>query len=133
MKITCPNCQKKYTINDARLPSGVKTAKCKACGQLIPIEKAPAEPSSKPVQIVKISCQYCGQSHSLRQDKIPPTAKTIKCKSCSRPVPLSRANITAPVHSLKKELSVLASEKPAAKPVMPPAGKNDLVHFTCAG
>ncbi len=69
----------------------------------------------------------------MRQDKIPPTAKTIKCKSCSRPVPLSRANITAPVHSLKKELSVLAPEKPAAKPVVPPAGNNDLVHFTCAG
>jgi len=30
MKITCPNCQKIYTINKAKIPPGIKAAKCKA-------------------------------------------------------------------------------------------------------
>lgn len=127
MKITCPNCQKKYTLDEARLPSGVKTATCKACGQLIPLAKAPAKAATKPPHIVKVVCQYCGQSHGLRQDKIPPTAQTIKCKSCARPIPLSRALSAAPVHSLKKESSARAAQKPAP----PPAGRRDLIRFSC--
>ena len=133
MKITCPNCQKKYTINQAKLPSGIKTAKCKACGQSIPLKEAPAKAPATPGPILKIACQYCGQSHSLQQDKIPSTAKTIKCKSCGRPVSLSQARGTAPVHSLKKELSALAAGKPAAKPVTPPSRVDDLIRFMCAG
>jgi len=27
MKVTCPNCQKNYNINQAKIPAGVKTAK----------------------------------------------------------------------------------------------------------
>lgn len=133
MKITCPNCQKKYTINEAKLPPGVKNAKCKVCGRLMPLKEAPAGESDQPSHTLNIVCQYCGQSHSLQQSIIPPAAKTINCKSCARPVPLSRASTPSPVHSLKKESSVRASEKPAAKPVDPLADRNDLIRFRCAG
>jgi len=126
MKITCPNCQKKYNLNEARLPSGVKTATCKACGRLIPLTKAPAKAAIKPPHIVKVVCQYCGQSHGLQKDKIPPKAQTIKCKSCARPIPLSRAFSASPVHSLKKESSARAE-----KPAPPPAGRPDLIRLSC--
>ena len=99
----------------------------------MPLKKAPAEASANPVRFVKLACQYCGRNHSIQQNKIPPTANTIKCKSCARPVPLSRAKSYAPVHSLKKDSSALASDKAAAKPVVPIADKNDLIRFTCAG
>jgi predicted Zn finger-like uncharacterized protein len=135
MKITCPNCQKKYTINEANLSPRVKTAKCKACGQLIALQKAkaPAKASAKSDQIVKITCQYCGQRHRLRQDKIPPATKTINCKSCARPIPLSRASRTTPVHSLKKESSPVAPDKPPAKPMAPLGDRDGLIRFRCAG
>jgi predicted Zn finger-like uncharacterized protein len=133
MKITCPNCQIKYTINEDRLPQGIKNAKCKACGHLMPLEQAPAEASAKPDHLVKVVCPHCGQSYRLQQDKIPPALKTIKCKSCARPVPLSPASITAPVHSLKKESSAPAPEKPAAKPAQSPADKSAIVSLRCTG
>ena len=133
MKITCPNCQKIYDIDEAKVPSNVKTAKCSACGRPISLQQAPAETSAKSIHTVKVVCQYCGQSHSLRQDKIPPAAKAIKCKSCARPVPLSRASSSAPVRALKKESSAIAPEKPAAKPIESPGRENDLVRFRCAG
>ena len=129
MKITCPNCQKKYSINEAKLPPGIKNAKCKACGHLIPLEHSPAGASAKPNQLVKIVCRHCGQSYRLRQDKIPPALKTIKCKSCARPLPLSPASVTAPVHSLVKKSSAPPSEKPAE----PPAGKKAIISLRCTG
>jgi len=131
MNITCPNCQKNYTINEARLPPGIKSAKCKACGELIPINGPGAEPRSKPIQMVNLTCQYCGQSHNLKLDKIPPMAKNITCRSCSRPVPLSRAQSPGPIHSSKKE--PLTPPETAAKPVAPPAGADGDFQFTCAG
>ena len=129
MKITCPNCQKKYCLNEAKLPQGIKNAKCKACGHLMPLHKAPAEASPPAIDPLKVVCRNCGQRYRFQPDKIPPTLKTITCKSCARPVPLSRAGITAPVHPLKKNLFVPA----AAKPVEPTATKIAIVGFRCTG
>ena len=135
MKITCPNCKKKYTVNEAKLPAGIKTAKCKACGQKMPLAKGPAaKPPVEPAQVIKIACQYCGQNRSLRQDKIPPKAKAVKCNSCGRPVPLSRTVKTTPVHSLKKEISDGPSspEKTPSKSDVQASVPDNLVRFTCA-
>jgi predicted Zn finger-like uncharacterized protein len=129
MKITCPHCQKKYNLKEAKLPPGIKNAKCKACGHLMPLKQAPAETSAPPIDPLKVVCRHCGQRYRLQPDKIPPALKTITCKSCARPVPLSRAGITAPVHPLKKESSAPA----AAKPAEPPATKIAIVSFRCTG
>jgi len=132
MKITCPNCQKKYNISAAKLPPGIKKAKCKDCGHLILLKPAPAQVPATPNRPLEVVCQYCGQSHTLRPDKIPAAVETIKCQSCARPMPLSRANITAPVHPLIKESPALAPEKPAAKPEKPPAPRNAIISFRCS-
>jgi predicted Zn finger-like uncharacterized protein len=119
MKISCPNCHKKYNLSAAKIPAGVKTAKCKACGHPMPLkgkapeedrpvpkEAAPTEPSTE-TPVIKRSCLYCGQNHAPHRDKIPPGTASIKCKSCGRPVPLKLEETagTALVHSLKKESS----------------------------
>ena len=129
MKITCPNCQKKYTINEAKLPTGVKTAKCKACGQRMPLGKPPA----KPIRVIKIACQYCGQKCSLQKNAIPPLAKTVKCNSCGRPVPLNQKIGTTPVHSLKKEISAISPrpDKPASESGPRPAVPSSILRFRC--
>jgi predicted Zn finger-like uncharacterized protein len=87
MQITCPNCQKKYTINVARLPSGVKTARCKACGQSMPLKKTSAKASTKPVSIIKLVCQ-CGEEYKIGRNKIPPKAVAVKCKACGQNIQL---------------------------------------------
>ncbi len=133
MKITCPNCRKNYTFDDAKLTAGIKSARCSACGQNIPLPKRPAKTPPKPVPIVAIACQYCGQSHRLRRDKIPPTAASIKCKACARPVPLSRATDKSPVHSLEKEAIAPGKKSPGEKPAPSAAKTDELLRFACAG
>ena len=46
MKITCPTCQKNYTINPEKIPAHITTAKCKACGHSMPLKPASAKKSS---------------------------------------------------------------------------------------
>jgi len=133
MKITCPNCQKKYSIDKAKLPSVVKTAKCKACGQLIPLDSASSKPSIGQPAIIKITCHYCGKNYNLRQDKVPPDTKSINCISCGHPLPLEQKSGSAPVHSLKKETSGLGSDPSAGKPRTPDAVLRDMLGFSCAG
>ena len=148
MKVTCPNCQKKYNLNNAKIPAGVTTAKCKACGHPMPLKgnaavkpgagtdgirnKKPAKPSAGTV-IFNRSCLYCGQLHTLRRDKIPPGTASIKCKSCGRPLALKleEAATAELVHSLKKEASrpdaAPSPTKTAAQPARPP----DVLVLTC--
>jgi predicted Zn finger-like uncharacterized protein len=97
MKITCPNCQKKYTIDAAKLPAGVKTAKCKACGHKMPLGKTPAKPSAQPIQVIKIVCRYCGKKYKISQNKIPPGVVAAKCKACGHNIQLIRKAAIAKV------------------------------------
>jgi predicted Zn finger-like uncharacterized protein len=132
MKITCSNCQKSYQINEAKIPAGVKTAKCKACGHPMPLRgKNPDKPSADP-PVIKRSCPYCGQIHALRRDKIPPATTTIKCKSCNRPVPLKLEKASGLIHSLKKEASQPPEDKPAITPPAGPSRQPDILTLTCA-
>ena len=146
MKITCSNCQKSYNINPTKIPAGIKSAKCKNCGHPMPLKaKAAVKPaavrsiteakdavkSGAGTPVIKRSCLYCGQSHTLRRDKIPPDTATIKCKSCGRPVSLKleEAPKTSLVHSLKKEASQpKAAGAPKEAGVQPPA----VLTLTCA-
>ena len=134
MKITCPKCQKNYTINETKIPAGVKTAKCKACGHPMPLMgTAPGKPSAD-TPVIKRSCLYCGQTHSLGRDKIPPGTTSIKCKSCGRPVPLKmeEAPATQLVHSLKKEASRPEAAGTPLKTAAQPARSPDVLTLTCA-
>ena len=133
MKITCPNCQKNYRIDKARLPSGVRTAKCKACGQLIPLNPASSQSPGTQSALIKIACRYCGRNYSLRQNMIPPNTNSFKCKACGHPVPLKPKAGLAAVHSLKKETSRLLSDASTSKPPKPNASRQDILGLSCAG
>jgi len=110
MKITCPNCQKIYTINKAKIPPGIKAAKCKACGHSMPLKKeALALPAEKPAtrlavqpsqqpDILTITCANCSKTYRIRPQKIPPTVKAFKCKACGHPIGLPTANVLSLKH-----------------------------------
>jgi len=131
MKITCPNCQEKYHINETRIPPGAKAAKCRACGHLIPLKAVPPSELSEETRIIKILCRYCGQIYNLRQNKIPAAATAIKCKSCGHPVSLKQETVQARVHSLTKLPSRPASATPATKPIKPHPRQDDILGITC--
>ncbi len=133
MKITCPNCQKIYTINEAKIPPGAKTAKCKTCGHSMPLPKKTSAKPPPDTSIIERSCPYCGQMHTLARNKISPDAVTIKCKSCKRPVPLKLEKTAGLVHSLKQEASEPPTEKPAIRPAVQPSRQPAILTITCAG
>ena len=144
MKITCPNCKKKYTINEAKIPAGAKAVKCKACGHRMPLKrKAPADRpvikkaaiagASGKSPVIRRSCIYCGHNHALSRDEIAPGTASVKCKSCGRPLPLKleEAAGSALVHSLKKEASKKDTvEKPLKAPSQLPRTP-EVITLTC--
>ena len=95
MKITCPNCQKKYAIKEAKLPPGVKNARCKACGQMMPLKQAPEKPAAKPVEppegkndLIRFRCAGCDKKYKIDRNKIPPNRMAVKCKVCGSKISL---------------------------------------------
>jgi len=133
MKITCPNCQKIYTIDQAKIPPGIKSAKCKACGHPMPLKKAASAKPSPNNAIIKRSCLYCGQVHTLVRAKLAPDVLTINCKSCNRPVPVKLDESADLVPSLNKDASNPPAAKPAIRPAVQPSRPPDILTITCAG
>ena len=135
MKIICPNCQKNYIINEARIPAGASKVKCKACGHKMRLKPTDSPVPASDNAVINRSCPYCGQAHALRQDKIPPGTTTIKCKSCNRPVPLKleTAAESGLVHSLKKETSESETDRPPIKTAALPVIQPEFIKLTCAG
>jgi predicted Zn finger-like uncharacterized protein len=46
MQVTCPNCQKSFLLDDAKLPAKPVTMKCPSCGGAIPVVPPPAPPEA---------------------------------------------------------------------------------------
>lgn len=53
MIIQCQGCQKRYNIDEKKIPAGAKQAKCKTCGGTILLSPAPQEPARKEQVTVK--------------------------------------------------------------------------------
>jgi len=127
MKITCPHCQKIYTINKAKIPPGTKAAKCKACGHSMPLKKeASAPPAEKPAirlavqpsqqpDILTITCANCSKNYRIRSEKIPPTAKAIKCKACGHRIPLPKTTVLPLKHAPAPSDATPAVRRPRKK------------------
>ena len=132
MKISCANCRKRYNINEARLPSGAKAAKCGACGHLISLERAHSSHPADETQVIKISCQYCGKNYALRKNKIPSNATAFRCKSCRHLVSLKQKMDQAPVAPIiKKGSSPIPSEKPPIKASERDLPQTNFIRITC--
>lgn len=55
MIITCPHCKKQHNIDEKRIPSNVKMARCQGCGQQFPLdipreEPPPASPQQNTIE-----------------------------------------------------------------------------------
>ena len=105
MQITCSKCKKVYTVNPNKIPSGLTSTKCKACGNSIPLpQSAPQTPPPKPAQappspksgFMKITCQYCSQQYNINPKAVLEGVTSTKCKACGHAISL-KIEATAPV------------------------------------
>lgn len=48
MLIVCPHCEKKHNVDEKRIPSTVKMAKCQGCGKQFPLNIHPEADSAQP-------------------------------------------------------------------------------------
>ena len=112
MQIICSKCNKVYNVDSSKIPPGVTSTKCKACGNSISLrQSAPQSPPVKPAQapptstpragIMQINCQYCSQHYNINSKSIPPGVTSTKCKACGH------------VISLKPEAAAPAKPDPA--------------------
>ena len=106
MQITCSKCKKVYQVNPGRIPPGVTSTRCKACGNSIPLRQdAPQKPPALAAQapppapetaqalptgseVMKISCQYCSQKYQINPKSIPAGTTSTQCKSCGHTISL---------------------------------------------
>ncbi|NLI80249.1 MAG: hypothetical protein GX443_00975 [Deltaproteobacteria bacterium] len=98
MIIECPQCRRKYRIEDSRVPAQGTVARCGGCGHRFPVH--PLEPEEG------ITCPKCGARQPSGDEctscgvifsKIPPGAKEVDTQESSVPVtPETVAVTTAP-------------------------------------
>jgi hypothetical protein len=97
MQITCSKCKKVYNVNANKIPSGITSTKCKACGNSIQLpQSAPQPPPPGPAQappppkaeIMQISCQYCSKQYNINPKAIPAGVTSTKCKACAHTISL---------------------------------------------
>lgn len=73
MIIECSTCKKRYKLNQSKIPSGTKQAKCKACGKSIPLKPVASPSKSSPSKVIR-TCPKC--KHPLAGRKLD------ECPNC---------------------------------------------------
>ncbi len=72
-----------------RIPGGVTSTKCKACGNSISLRPAvPQTPAQPKPAVMQITCQYCSKTYKINPKSIPEGVSSIKCKTCSHTIAL---------------------------------------------
>jgi transcription elongation factor Elf1 len=101
MQIICSKCNKVYNVDSNKIPAGVTSTKCKACGNAISLRQPgpqtpPAGQAAKPAQAppppgtgaMQITCQYCSQHYNINPKSIPQGVTSTKCKACGHVISL---------------------------------------------
>jgi DNA-directed RNA polymerase subunit RPC12/RpoP len=90
MQITCSKCKKVYNVNPNKIPSGITSTKCKACGNSISLRLgAPQAPTPPELEVMQITCQYCSKKYSVNPKSIPAGVTSTKCKACGHTISLT--------------------------------------------
>ena len=97
MQIICSKCNKVYNVDSNKIPAGVTSTKCKACGNSIslrrpvlqtPPAKSAQIPSTPRTEMIQITCQYCNQHYNINPKSIPQGVTSTKCKACGHVISL---------------------------------------------
>ncbi|MCK5485901.1 MAG: zinc-ribbon domain-containing protein, partial [Desulfobacterales bacterium] len=83
MQITCSKCKKVYNVDQSKIPSGVTSTKCKACGNSISLRPGAPKPA-----VMQITCLYCSKKYSINPKALPAGVTSTKCKACGHTISL---------------------------------------------
>ena len=130
MQIVCSKCDKAYRVDSSKVPPGVTSTKCKACGNPISLRQsaaqalparsaqAPSAPVLPGAEMMQITCQYCSQKYQINPKSIPQGVASTRCKSCG--------------HAISLKLEAAATAKPeAAKKVQQTTGTKKITCLYC--
>ena len=130
MQIVCSKCDKAYRVDSSKIPTGVTSTKCKACGNPISLRQsapqalparsaqAPSAPAPPGAGMMQITCQYCSQKYQINPKSIPQGVASTRCKSCG--------------HAISLKLEAAATAKPeAAKKVQQTTGTKKITCLYC--
>jgi DNA-directed RNA polymerase subunit RPC12/RpoP len=126
MQITCSKCKKIYSVDQGKIPPGIASTKCKACGNSISLRPdLPQAPASAPLPgppkpaVMQITCLYCSKKYSINPKSIPAGVTSTKCKACG--------------HTISLKPKTLEPPKPeAAKPAPQDTGKREITCVYCS-
>jgi predicted Zn finger-like uncharacterized protein len=126
MQITCSKCQKLYNVDQSKIPPGINSTKCKACGNSISLRpaasQAPAPGSASPTpkaESRQITCLYCSKTYSINPKAIPVGVTSTKCKACG--------------HTISLEPKIIEPPKPeAVKPAQTDTGTRVITCVYCS-
>ncbi|MEJ2727232.1 MAG: zinc-ribbon domain-containing protein [Deltaproteobacteria bacterium] len=124
MQIVCSKCDKAYRVDSGKIPPGITSTKCKACGNSISLRQnapqtSPARPAQAPpagalpgAGMMQITCQYCSQKYRINPKSIPQGVASTRCKSCGHAISLKlEAADTAKPEVAKKARQTTGTKK----------------------
>jgi len=91
MNVTCPNCKKRYSIHESKVPANAKSAKCRQCGHRMPLMRTPSKAPPEDPQLIKFTCGNCTKKYRALRSKIPPNITAVTCKACGQKISLPLA------------------------------------------
>ena len=111
MQITCSKCQKVYNVDQSKIPPGITSTKCKACGNSISLRpETPEAPASTAAQTAtkpagtQFTCLYCSKTYSINPKAIPAGVSSTKCKACGHTISLKPKTIAPPKPEVTKSV-----------------------------
>ena len=114
MQITCSKCKKVYNVDQSKIPSGVTSTKCKACGNSISLRPGAPKPA-----VMQITCLYCSKKYSINPKALPAGVTSTKCKACG--------------HTISLKPRATEPPKPqAAETAQPDTGKREITCLYCS-
>ena len=87
-KIQCMYCSRKYSLDFSKIPAGVTSLKCKACGHAMSLKQPDSETPAPPEAAFSVTCLYCSKTYSIDRSKLPKNIATTKCTSCGHAISL---------------------------------------------
>ena len=132
---SCLYCGQAHALRRDKIPPGIAAIKCKSCGRPVAlklkeapetelvhslIKEAPRPdpatpptrttvPPARPADVLTLTCKGCNKHYKILSHKIPPTAKTLKCKACGH-----RIKLPVPAVSLTKQMPSPVNRPPSA-------------------
>jgi predicted Zn finger-like uncharacterized protein len=88
MIVTCPQCQKKYRVDQGQFHEGIKYLRCQACGRTFQLVPTPPETPSPESGLLELKCPGCKKVYKIDKNLVTPEMSTIPCKTCGLLVPI---------------------------------------------